>query len=199
MTDRHDRLPTMTTDPDRRGDLDTGGTTERLVIEPLRPVHAPGLFEALDDERVGRHLGGPDVTTLDELVARLRRLERGSGRDDERWINHAVLRDGTVVGRIEATLHDGIAEIAYVFGPAWWGRGFATEAVAWLIDRLRIAGHTDIRAAVAPANEASRRLLGRTGFRPIARPTSVPLLSFDDGDLVVVHGSVSPDGDDGVR
>jgi hypothetical protein len=47
------------------------GRTARLTIEALDPTHAEGLLAALDDPRVGTHIGGPDVTTLAALRERI--------------------------------------------------------------------------------------------------------------------------------
>lgn len=159
------------------------GRTARLVVEPIDQQHAAGLFAALDDERVGRFIGGPDVTTLDALRDRIRMLHAGPPADrDERWHNFVVLAGSVVVGRVEATVHHGFAEIAYVFGPAYWGHGYAAEATAWLLDALRNDGITTFWAAVVPENQASIALLERLGFGR-ADASGVTLLSFDDGDL----------------
>jgi RimJ/RimL family protein N-acetyltransferase len=167
-------------------------STDRLVIETLAPEHAPELFAALDDPRVGRFIGGPDVTTLDRLSNRIAVVGRGApAASGEVWLNWAVrLRGdggdgrGPVIGRIEATLHDAGAEIAYVFGPATWGHGYATEATAWMIGQLRsVHGAATIWATVDPGNDRSVALLQRVGFEQM-EPPPPPLVSYDDGDLV---------------
>lgn len=159
------------------------GRTARLVIEPIDQQHAAGLFAALDHELVGRFIGGPDVTTLDALRDRIGLLHAGppAGRD-ERWHNFVVLADSVVVGRVEATVHHEFAEIAYVFGPAYWGQGYAVEATAWLLDALRDDGITTFWATVVPEHRASIALLERLGFVR-ADASDVTLFSFDDGDL----------------
>jgi RimJ/RimL family protein N-acetyltransferase len=178
-----------------------------LLIEPLTLVHAEGLYEALDDQAVHRYLPAPEVTTLDALRARIERLAYAAPLG-ERWWNFAVrLADTrTIVGRLEATTYgdapleqardptpraerpsdrDPWGEIAYVFGPPWWGRGLATEATRWLVDQLAAHGVDELWAAVHPANLASQRLLARLGFARAVAP-SRPLGSFDPGDLVFV-------------
>ena len=169
-------------------------TTERLVLEPLVAEHAPGLFTALDDARVGAYIGAPDVTTLEALEHRIRRLHEGppADRPDERWVNLAViLRNDphggppgrrTVIGRLEATVHDEWAEIAYLLGPAYWGAGYATEAVGWFLGHLE---RPELWAAVHPKNEPSWRLLERLRFERVDAPTR-PVSSYDDGDLAWV-------------
>ena len=162
--------------------------TDRLQIEPLTPEHAPILFAALDDERVGRHIGGPDVTTVEALTDRIGHLQRGApAGSGQTWLNWAVRLDSEghpVIGRREATVHDGLAEMAYVFGPDWWGRGYATEGVRWMIGNLASRPDVDsLWATVDPANVASARLLGRLGFSPTEPPDRLPH-SYDPGDLV---------------
>ncbi len=166
--------------------------TERLTIEALEVEHAAALFHALCDERVGRHIGGPDVTTLEELRDRVDRLNVGPPTEgDDVWLNFAVLLEHRVIGRIEATLHSGIAEIAYVFGPAWWGHGYATEAASWLVQHLSHRGVSVVWAAVDPGNEASLRVLERLGFVRTQPPAHPRLLSYDDGDVVLTKNVAS--------
>ena len=165
----------------------------RLSYEPLRADHAAELFGPLTDARVWRHIGPPDSTRVDELAAEFARRAAGPGPDagTERWVNYAVrLIDGyAYCGRLEATVHGTWAEIAYLFGPAFWGRGFASEAVSWLREDLRKCfGVTELWAAVRPDNERSLRLLRRLGF--VERtPTDGAaaeraLRSADAGDLL---------------
>lgn len=168
----------------------------RLTIEALDAAHAPGLLAALDDERVGRFIGGPEVTTLDALHDRIRYLATTDPSQwGERWLNW-VVRLGTdpdppVIGRIEATVHlerrsgRRIAEVAYVLGPRWGGHGYATEATAWMLDELHRRHDVDVAwATVDPCNEASLALLARLGFEDAPLPEG-GLSSYDDGDRVL--------------
>lgn len=160
--------------------------TERLQIEPLGDKHAEGLFAALDDERVGRYLGGPAVTTLDALTERIAALLRGAPPElGEEWLNWVVKLAGTIIGRIEATVIDERVEIAYVFGPRWWGHGYAAEATTWMMQHLRTARDvTEFWATVEPANRASRALLERLEFEQQPADAATRLSSYDPGDLI---------------
>lgn len=170
-------------------------TTHRLIIEPRAVEHAPGLFAALDHPDVGTFIGGPDVTTLAALEERITQVLAAHPEEwGERWLNWTVWAADEpgrpVVGRIEATvhLHAGAAptaEVAYVFGPAWWGRGYATEATRWMLDHLRDEhGVTLVYATVDPANAASVAVLERLGFAPCDLPADGSASSYDPGDLV---------------
>jgi RimJ/RimL family protein N-acetyltransferase len=106
--------------------------TARLDLLPLRVEHAEEMAAVLSDPRLHEFIGGtPD--TVDELRARYKRLVAAPPG----WRNW-VLRlraDGCLVGYVQATIEDGTAEVAWVIGTPWQGRGLATEAakalVAW--------------------------------------------------------------------
>ena len=169
--------------------------TERVAIEPLAAAHAEGLHAALDHPDVERFLHGPHIATLDAMRARIAHLLAGPPAADTRarWWNFAVrLRaDRTVIGQLEATTYPGAwGEIAYVFGPRWWGQGLASEATAWLVRHLAGLGVGELWAAVHPANAASQRLLLRLGFARTDARTDArtrALASFDAGDLTFVR------------
>ena len=162
--------------------------TERLLTEPLTAAHAAELFAALDHPEVGTYLGGPDVTTVDAMVERIAHLAAGPGPawPDEKWWNFVVRRadSGDVIGRIEATTYGDWGEVAYVFGPASWGAGYATEAMHWLIEFAQAQEAVDLWAAVHPLNDRSIRLLTRLGFTAQPTPPQRPLGSYDEGDDV---------------
>ena len=165
-------------------------TTERLWIEPMRPAHAAALHAALDHPEIAEALGEPDVTTVEALVARIGAVTTGpADRPGERWWNFAVgLREQpeTVVGRLEATTLGDWGEVAYVFDPRRWGRGYATEGVTWLVDHLEAEGIGELWACVSPVNDRSSRLAERCGFSRVDTWTR-PLPSYDDGDVVLVR------------
>ena len=152
-----------------------------LVFEPLGPEHAPELFPVLGDARVWEHIHGNDGATEEQMRAAYTRRAAGPTRAGERWINDAVrLAGGPYLGRVEATVHvgEGWAEIAYVFGHAHRGRGYARAAVRWLLERLEV---DEVWACTSPANTRSRRLLDALGFRQ--EPSTRPLASWDAGDV----------------
>jgi len=109
----------------------------------------------------------------------------GATRQEEQWLNYLV-RDasGEMLGRLEATVHHGLAEVACLFAPKHWGRGIGTTAVHWLQGELaRVTDVTAVWATTAPSNVRSQRLLDRCGYERASAPSSL-LYSYESGDLV---------------
>jgi len=56
-------------------------------------------------------------------------------------------------------------EVAYLFAPSAWGRGYATELVRFCLEVAEVRLRLDSLVAFAhPGNTASRRVLEKTGF-----------------------------------
>ena len=180
-------------------------TSARLTFAPLVDADAPALHAALDHPDVGTWIGGPDVTTVDALRERIAFLAAGPrpGSGDLLWINRVVRAGERVIGRAEATLHDGWAELAWVLDPRAWGQGYGTEVATWLAGHLAAEHATgDLWATVAPGNVRSERLALRAGFVAQDPPFRRDPDSYDPGDRVFARriplapcacgGAVSP-------
>ena len=165
-----------------------GGRTARLEVSVLAEDDITALARQLWHEAVYRHIGGlpPAVSGVEDW---LRRTLEGppSGEPPQRWLNYALRRQDSAeyAGLLQATLHDGIAEVAYLLAPAQWGQGLGGEALRWLHGELaRVSPGTPCWATTLPANERSWRLLERCGYARVA-PTLAPvLMTFEPGDWV---------------
>jgi [ribosomal protein S5]-alanine N-acetyltransferase len=160
----------------------------RLRFEPLQETHAAQLADALLDPRVYAFISGEHPTTQTELAHKFAKTAAGPPPHfvGETWWNFAVfeIASGTGIGLIEATLIDSRAEVGYMFAPAFWGRGFAFEALDWLHARLAATDTvTELWATVMPGNERSAHLLRRFGYVEHSGPRPM-LASYDDGDWV---------------
>lgn len=118
------------------------------------------------DALATRYLNWKPVTSLDEVVRGLSmRLERMAADLEWSWL---ICRhdDGRVMGMIACKPNDLFYEVGYVLGSAFWGKGYATEALSlikqWCIkecDAFRIW------AVCSAENQASIRVLSKCGFR----------------------------------
>ncbi|MFD8739903.1 GNAT family N-acetyltransferase [Streptomyces sp. NPDC059618] len=140
--------------------------TARLELLPLRPVHAAEMAGVLSDPALHTFIGGtPD--TPEALRARYERLAAGSPDPGVVWCNW-VLRDrttGSLVGTVQATVSGGTAEVAWVVGTPWQGRGYATEAAGWLVAHVIAAyGVHTVIAHVHPEHHASAAVAAAAGL-----------------------------------
>ncbi|MGW2343159.1 GNAT family N-acetyltransferase [Streptomyces sp. NPDC001661] len=135
---------------------------------PLRVEHAEEMAEVLADPALHTFIGGtPD--TVDELRARYRRMLAGAPEPDVAWLNWVVqLRDEErLVGTVQATVRGGrVAEIAWVVGTPWQGRGIATEAARALVVWLGERGVGTVLAHIHPGHHASAAVATACGLAP---------------------------------
>jgi RimJ/RimL family protein N-acetyltransferase len=162
--------------------------TRRLVLEPQVVAHADAMFAVLSDPAIYAYENAPPPS-LAWLRERYRKLEsRRSGDGRELWLNWVIrVGDGRLAGYVQATVQaDDAASIAYELGSAWWGQGLASEAVAAMIDELRV--HYRVRRLAAvfkTANARSRRLLERLGFAAAATDAAKAVAIDADESLML--------------
>ncbi|MDI5963681.1 GNAT family N-acetyltransferase [Streptantibioticus silvisoli] len=145
--------------------------TGRLDLVPLRVGHADEMAAVLADPGLHTYIGGaPDTPRT--LRSRYRRLTAGSPDPDVSWLNWVIrLRDTScLTGTVQATVgpagHGLVAEVAWVVGTPWQGRGIATEAARGLVDWLgRQPVHTVI-AHIHPGHRASAAVATAAGLAP---------------------------------
>lgn len=143
-------------------------STARLDVRPLRVAYADEMAAVLADPALHAFTGGaPD--DADTLRARYTRQTAGSPDPAERWWNW-VLRvrgDGCLAGYVQATVSiaDAQAEIAWVIGTGWQGRGYAKEAAVGLVGHLLDGGVVrTVVAHVHPDHAASAAVAGAAGL-----------------------------------
>jgi RimJ/RimL family protein N-acetyltransferase len=147
-----------------------GVRTARLVLEPLRPAHAGPMARVLADPALYAFTGG-EPPSVEELRARYERWARGPAEPDTAWCNW-VLREagagGEPVGTVQATVHPvaGTAEVAWIVGTPWQGRGYAAEAARALVGWLAAKGVRKVVAHIHPDHHASGAVAAAAGLVP---------------------------------
>jgi RimJ/RimL family protein N-acetyltransferase len=151
--------------------------TARLDLLPLRVEHAGEMAEVLSDPALHTFIGGTPATP-EALRSRYERLVAGSPDPAVLWCNW-VLRlreEGCLVGTVQATVTGEVAEIAWVVGTPWQGRGFAGEAARGLVGRLGDEpGVRTVVAHVHPGHRASAAVAAAAGLGPTDR--------YQDGEV----------------
>lgn len=158
----------------------------RLQIEPLRAEHLPELAVQLRRPEVYEHIGG--TPSLEDFILDRERALQGPGAAvrNEHWLNYLVRERASsqMLGRLEATVHDSVAEVAFLFSPSNWGKGYAHEALAWMHNEIQQSyGIACFWATTVAANTRCQALLLRSGYTQVQ--TGAPVLrSYEAGDLV---------------
>lgn len=143
--------------------------TERLTLRRLTVDDAEFVFALLNEPSWLRFIGDKGVRTLEDArayiengpVAMYQRFGFGLYVTERRT-------DGVSMGMCGLIKRDGLddVDIGFAFLPAYWGRGYAFEAAAAVMDYGRnVIGLTRIVAITAPDNESSARLLEKLGLR----------------------------------
>ncbi len=175
--------------------------TPRLRLEPLTAAHADAMFLPLQDDAIYRWISATAPSSVQALRERWARLEsRVSPDGREAWLNWAVQRtsDGAYVGKIDVSIDDAntATNVGYIFFPAFWGQGLATEAVVAVVDHLIDMGITRLVATVTAGNAASARVLTKAGFafsRVLPENDIIRGVAHDDEEYIRIahpaHGS----------
>ncbi|MEZ0446884.1 GNAT family N-acetyltransferase [Cellulomonas sp. ICMP 17802] len=145
------------------------GAAERIRTDRLTVRR----FDAGDGEALHRYLSQPEAVRFEpyDVQTRLRCHELALDRagDEAFW---AVCRteDELLIGNLYLHRDDPRSwhtyTLGYVFDPAQWGHGYATEAARALLDVcFRDWGAQRVAARCNPENARSWRLLERLGMR----------------------------------
>ncbi|MGW2331336.1 GNAT family N-acetyltransferase [Streptomyces sp. NPDC001700] len=145
--------------------------TARLELRPLRIEHAAEMAGVLSDPGLHTFIGGAPLDAT-ALRTRYERLVAGSPDPEVAWCNwvlHAVA-ERCLVGTVQATLSGPTtartAEVAWVVGTPWQGRGYATEAARGLVGWLTARSVAEVVAHVHPRHQASAAVARAAGLAP---------------------------------
>ena len=141
--------------------------TDRLTLRAFVPEDIDRLAALLGDPAVMRYMPARKPLTRRQSEASLHRINM-------LWYAHRCGRwavvcnaDSCVIGwcGLEYLIEADETEVLYLLDPAYWGRGFATEAahatLRWGFDELQL---DHIIGVVFPENAASRRVLEKNGL-----------------------------------
>ena len=128
------------------------------MLRPVRPDDVDVFFEHQDDPAANQMAAFPP---------------RRRAAHDAHWakiltdptvVARTVVEGGAVVGNVGSWLVEGRRYVGYWIGRRFWGRGYATQALA---DFLVEVGERPLWANVAEHNAGSIRVLTKCGFVPV--------------------------------
>ena len=155
--------------------------TRRTRLRAFTPADIDGVTELMTDADVMRFTGFREPQP-EERIQEF--LAKWCAAEDAPWGVWCVeeLGSGAFVGwsMLRPTTETD-PELGFMFLASQWGRGFATEVSAALLDHaFRALGSGRVIACVAPEHDASIRVLKKVGMREIAVRDGVPsLLQFE--------------------
>lgn len=134
-------------------------TTERLTLRLLRKEDAADIFEIRGDLDTADCAGIPCMTSIDEAKEYI-----------VRWIEDsvAIVLGDEVIGLIESysdpdLLFDSLF-LGYYMKKEYRRKGYMTEALTTLKDKLAEVGISDLMLWIYPGNDASRRVAEKCGW-----------------------------------
>ncbi|REE78925.1 ribosomal-protein-alanine N-acetyltransferase [Paenibacillus taihuensis] len=143
--------------------------TERLRLREITEADAAEVFACFSNREVTQYYGQEPFES-EEQAARLIGLF-ASNYENKRGIRWGIERKGSpglmgTIGFNALVLPHRRAEIGYELHPAYWGSGYASEAVKRVITYgFENLGLARIGAVVFPENAPSISLLTRLGFQ----------------------------------
>ena len=96
---------------------------------------------------------------------------REGGDDGEAGVGTG---DGPAAGYVQATVTADTADVAWVIGEPWQGRGYASEAAQAMVGWLGTHGVRTVTAHIHPEHDASAAVADRVGLKPT--------LTVEDGE-----------------
>ncbi|KUO09923.1 GNAT family N-acetyltransferase [Streptomyces sp. DSM 15324] len=147
--------------------------TERLLLRASEARDRAAFVELFASPEVGTYIGGP--RPREELD---RAMPEVPGRRPGCFV---VELDGAMAGLVTLDRRDaerpghvrpqgGEAELGYLFLPEAWGRGYAGEACARVLDWFAgVLPGEPVVLCTQSANDRALRLAGRLGFREVER------------------------------
>lgn len=162
--------------------------TPRLLLRPFALTDAPALLPILADEVVNTFLPWFPLKTLSEAEDFLRERFLTTYGLPSAYRYAICLRDsdrpergGPLIGYLNLST-DESHDLGYGLARAHWGRGYAAEAGAALLPRLRAAGYDYITATHDVENPKSGAVMKKLGmhycytYRERVQPKDVSVL-----------------------
>lgn len=146
-------------------------TTDRLVVRRFEPSDAATLHAYRNDPEVARWQGWSVPWPMEFAEAFVRDMHQGPMFELGDWTQLALATRtdpdeliGDVGVRLEAD--EPTAEIGFSLVPTRWGLGYASEAVAAVVDHVvERLGLARVVAFTLRDNEAAQRVLEHAGLR----------------------------------
>jgi len=142
--------------------------TGRLALRELDHGDEPFILELLNSPGFLRNIGDRGVRTLDGAWGYIANSARASYAKNGYGLWRVALKDGDVpIGICGLVRREGLGgpDLGFAFLERYWGKGFAVESAAAVLDHARGGlGLKRLLAITALDNAGSIAVLGKLGF-----------------------------------
>ena len=138
--------------------------TERLILRRYKETDIDAIYEIITDERLTYYISYPPFTKEKELECIKKWIEEADTNKKEKWVME-LKSTKEIVGNIDVnTINEknNYCNVGYTIRYAYWGNGYATEAVEALVDYMFCTvGVQRLCARIVTSNLTSVRLATR--------------------------------------
>ena len=148
--------------PPRQDEILPVLATARLLLRAPRRGDVKAIAILVNDRRIAANTARiPHPYAIEDAEQFIAAVNKREGE-----ACFVITLDGAPIGICSVDLREDGPELGYWLGVAYWGRGFATEAVRALIDHaFGDLEHETLISGARVNNPASRRVLEKCGFQ----------------------------------
>lgn len=137
--------------------------TKRLEIKEISPNDREAMLDLLTNEIAGKTYMFPQFTCREAAQPLFERM-MGLSKDESRYVAGVYLDEQFIGMMNDVEIKGKQIEMGYVYLPAYYNRGFATEALAGAITYLHEHGFDTVLTGAFSENLASLRVMEKCGM-----------------------------------
>lgn len=140
--------------------------TERLELHSFTEKDVEAALSIFYNDDVKKTYMLPDFPSRENAVGLFERLTRLS-ENPSRFV-YGIYLDEKLIGFVNDVEIEGTSvEVGYVIHPAYWNKGYMTEALKACINELFRIGYETVKAGYFEENLASGRVMAKSGMKKI--------------------------------
>ena len=141
--------------------------TERLILRRYKESDIDMQYEVLTDNRLAEYIKFPNLTKEEELECIKDWIKNADDSKYEKWVI-TLKSDNTPIGNISVNgieKRHNYCNVGYVILYAYWGKGYASEALKVVSDYLLESGYYLVECSCNELNKQSSRVMEKAGFK----------------------------------
>jgi len=138
-------------------------THGEVTLRAISDADEAEMLELLTSDAVAETFMLPEYSSREEAMPLFRRLCEMSS-DPAKFV-YGIFTDHLVGLLNEVEITGDSIELGYAIVPSEWGKGYATGALTVAISELFRIGYTAVRAGAFEGNDASLRVMEKSGMR----------------------------------